>query len=102
MLLPVADGGLSPKGTFWLFAVITTIGGIWVLFTVPETSGRSLESMDRLFALPWYKIGLHGNRDADLRDEAYNEKEANALRESIDNNEKDSNGAHEIESREKA
>ncbi|KAJ3495324.1 hypothetical protein NLG97_g3485 [Lecanicillium saksenae] len=75
MLLPVADGGISPKGTFWCFAAITIIGGLWVLFSVPETSGRSLESMDRLFDLPWYKIGLHGNKDAELQDAAYNEKE---------------------------
>ena len=76
MLLPVSSGGMDPKGTFWFFAIVTIIGGIWVLFTIPETAGRDLESMDRLFALPWYKIGLYGNRDADIKDEAYNEKEA--------------------------
>ncbi|KAJ6789786.1 hypothetical protein PWT90_02336 [Aphanocladium album] len=75
MLLSVANGGISPKGTFWCFAAITIIGGLWVFLSVPETSGRSLESMDRLFDLPWYKIGLYGNRDAELQDAAYNEKE---------------------------
>ncbi|KAJ5198701.1 uncharacterized protein N7498_007818 [Penicillium cinerascens] len=74
MLLPVADGGISPKGTFWFFGVVTLIGGLWVWFSVPETAGRSLESMDQLFALPWYKIGLHGNKDADERDLVINEK----------------------------
>jgi hypothetical protein len=74
MLLPVADGGISPKGTFWFFGVVTLIGGLWVWFSVPETAGRSLESMDQLFALPWYKIGLHGNKDADERDQVINEK----------------------------
>lgn len=75
MLLPTADGGISPKGTFWCFAAVTILGGFWVWFFVPETSGRSLESMDRLFDLPWYRIGLHGNEDADRQDEAYNEKQ---------------------------
>jgi sugar porter (SP) family MFS transporter len=75
MLLPVADGGISPKGTFWCFAAVTVLGGLWVLVSVPETSGRSLESMDRLFDLPWYKIGLYGNRDAERQDEAYDEKQ---------------------------
>ena len=75
MLLPSRDGGISPKGTFWCFAAITIIGGGWVWFTVPETSGRSLESMDRLFDLPWYKIGRYGNRDADAQDVAYDEKQ---------------------------
>ncbi|KAF9890474.1 hypothetical protein FE257_005879 [Aspergillus nanangensis] len=68
MLLGVDAGGISPKGTFWFFAVVTALGGLWVLVTVPETAGRSLESMDRLFELPWYKIGLYGNRDAEQRD----------------------------------
>lgn len=78
MLLSVSNGGISPKGTFWCFAAITIVGGAWVLVSVPETSGRSLESMDRLFDLSWYKIGLYGNRDAELQDEAYNEKEQTA------------------------
>lgn len=68
MLLPQADGGISPVGTFWTFAAITLGGAIWVLLSLPETAGRSLESMDRLFQLPWYKIGLFGNRDADVND----------------------------------
>lgn len=68
MLLPAAEGGISPKGTFWCFAAVTVLGGFWVWFFVPETAGRSLESMDRLFALPWYEIGLHGNSDAEQQD----------------------------------
>ncbi|KAI1092194.1 putative MFS quinate transporter [Rostrohypoxylon terebratum] len=78
MLLPTSQGGISPMGTFWFFAAVTLLGGLWVWFSVPETAGRSLESMDRLFELPWYKIGLRGNADADRMDEAYNEKEAAA------------------------
>ncbi|PKY05849.1 general substrate transporter [Aspergillus campestris IBT 28561] len=74
MLLPVATGGIDPKGTFWCFAAVTIVGGIWVWFSVPETAGRSLESMDRLFALPWYKIGLYGNRDAEEHDFVAGEK----------------------------
>ena len=70
MLLPVSAGGISPMGTFWCFAAVTVLGGLWVWFSVPETSGRSLESMDRLFDLPWYRIGLHGNRDAERQDVA--------------------------------
>ncbi|KAK1767927.1 quinate permease [Phialemonium atrogriseum] len=80
MLLPIADGGASPKGTFWFFAAVTLLGGLWVWFFVPETAGRTLESMDRLFSLPWYRIGRHGNRDADEQDRAYDEKQAEADR----------------------
>ncbi|KAM0425670.1 hypothetical protein ACHAPT_009202 [Fusarium lateritium] len=75
MLLPTSHGGISPKGTFWCFAAVTFVGGVWVWFSVPETSGRSLESMDHLFELPWYKIGLHGNKDADEKDMARDEKQ---------------------------
>ncbi|PTB63142.1 general substrate transporter [Trichoderma citrinoviride] len=75
MLLDVAQGGISPKGTFWCFAAVTVLGGFWVWFFVPETGGRSLESMDRLFDLPWYKIGLHGNKHAEEKDMAVDEKQ---------------------------
>jgi len=74
MLLPTRAGGISPAGTFWSFAVITVLGALWVWFFIPETAGRTLESMDRLFALPWYKIGRFGNKDAELQDASYEEK----------------------------
>ncbi|KNG91546.1 MFS quinate transporter [Aspergillus nomiae NRRL 13137] len=51
MLLGTDHGGISPMGTFWFFAAVTIIGWFWVLFTVPETAGRSLETIDRLFEL---------------------------------------------------
>ena len=73
-LLPNSSGGLSPNGTFWLFTVITIIGGIWAWCFIPETSGRSLESMDALFRLPWYKIGLYGQRDAEVSDQFARER----------------------------
>ena len=73
--------GISPLGTFWLFFAVTALGGVWVWFTVPETAGRSLETMDRLFdELPWYKIGLFGNRYADTLDQQATEKDAEAER----------------------
>lgn len=75
MLLPTADGGISPSGTFWCYAAVTFVGGIWVWVSIPETSGRSLESMDRLFDLPWYKIGLYGNKYAEAQDEVVSEKQ---------------------------
>lgn len=65
MLLERSAGGLGPAGTFWLFTVITLLGGAWAWFFIPETAGRSLEGMDRLFTLRWYQIGRYGQRDAD-------------------------------------
>ncbi|KOS19320.1 putative quinate permease [Escovopsis weberi] len=75
MLLRVSDGGITPSGTFWCFGAITLLGGVWVWFFVPETGGRSLERMDRLFELPWYRIGLYGNQDAEEKDSTLAEKE---------------------------
>ncbi len=69
MLLPVADGGISPQGTFWLFAAVTVLGGAWVWFAVPETAGTSLENMDGLFSLPWHRIGRYGGREAGVEEE---------------------------------
>ncbi|KAL4799189.1 general substrate transporter [Aspergillus venezuelensis] len=68
MLLPTSEGGIDPKGTFWCFAAVTILGGLWVFFSIPETAGRSLEDMDKLFMLPWWRIGIWGNRDAEARD----------------------------------
>ncbi|EYE92879.1 putative MFS quinate transporter [Aspergillus ruber CBS 135680] len=90
MLLPTPHG-ITPLGTFWFFAAVTIVGGIWVLFTVPETAGRSLESMDRLFELPWYKIGLYGNRDAEQRDMVHSEK-ADIMEESTHVENRDNTG----------
>ena len=74
MLLPVSKGGISPQGTFWCFAAVLAISVAWVWFSIPETAGRSLESMARLFELPWYKIGLSGNKHAEEQDAVYDEK----------------------------
>lgn len=45
-------------GPFALFAAFTFCGTVWVFFAFPECKGRSMESMDELFSLPWYKIGF--------------------------------------------
>ncbi|THX01317.1 putative quinate permease [Aureobasidium pullulans] len=81
MLLDHSEGGLGPAGTFWLFTAITIIGGVWAWFTIPETSGRSLEGIDKLFELPWYKIGRFGAQEAEISDQfeadKIDEKKAN-------------------------
>ncbi|KKY19677.1 putative mfs quinate transporter [Diplodia seriata] len=67
---------LGNSGTMFFFSAITLIGFVWVWFFLPETSGKSLESMDRMFELPWYLIGRKGKQisDADPSTlaEAYN------------------------------
>ena len=41
-------------------AVATLIGLGFVWFFLPETAGKSLESMDEMFSLPWHVIGRKG------------------------------------------
>jgi hypothetical protein len=74
MLLPVSQGGITSQGTFWFFGGILALSLVWVYFTIPETAGRSLEDMHRLFELPWYKIGTSGNKYAEEMDEREDEK----------------------------
>lgn len=76
MLLTPNDGGLGPAGTFWFFTVVTAIGGLWAWFFIPETAGRSLEGMDELFRLRWWRIGRYGEEDAKSRDEEREERNA--------------------------
>ena len=69
MLLTRSEGGLGPAGTFWFFTVVTALGGVWAWFFIPETAGRSLEGMNRLFSLRWWQIGRRGEDDAKQQDE---------------------------------
>jgi hypothetical protein len=74
MLLPSSQGGITAAGTFWCFTAITLVGGAWVWFFVPETSNRSLESMDKLFTQRWYQIGRFGEKAADAQQVVEDEK----------------------------
>lgn len=65
MLLSTSNGGLTPAGTFWLFTAITLIGLVWAWWFIPETAGLSLEQMDYLFTLKWWRIGTRGRREAE-------------------------------------
>ncbi|OJJ52556.1 hypothetical protein ASPSYDRAFT_164459 [Aspergillus sydowii CBS 593.65] len=64
----LVDGGLGPHGTFYFFGVVSIAGAIWVWLFVPEAAGRSLETIDKMFSLPWYKIGLYGRKFAEEYD----------------------------------
>ncbi|KAH7122071.1 general substrate transporter [Dactylonectria estremocensis] len=43
-------------GAFIFFLSICSVSLVYVYFALPETSGRSLESMDKLFERPWYTV----------------------------------------------
>nr|BAK00638.1 predicted protein [Hordeum vulgare subsp. vulgare] len=49
-------------GFFFFCTVVCGLGLAWVWFFVPETRGKSLESMDALFSLPWHQIGRNGRK----------------------------------------
>ncbi|KAI9925259.1 hypothetical protein ASPWEDRAFT_120685 [Aspergillus wentii DTO 134E9] len=73
-------------GPFALFAAFTFVATVWVFLAFPECKGRSMESTDALFRLPWYMIGFvpvpaHGDVEdgrsvpEDLEKEACSEHE---------------------------
>lgn len=74
MLLPLSQGGMGPAGAFWFFVAISAFSALWAWFFIPETSGLSLESMDHLFTLPWYKIGRYGQSEAAVLQHTHDEK----------------------------
>ncbi|PKI83998.1 hypothetical protein MVES_002295 [Malassezia vespertilionis] len=45
-------------GLFAFWTVIGIIALLYILFFIPETAGRSLESMNALFDKSWFQIGL--------------------------------------------
>ncbi|KAK6463952.1 quinate permease [Scheffersomyces coipomensis] len=52
--------GLKKYGTFYFFVGVCVCSLLWCWFFVPEVTGRSLESMEDVFNLPWYLIGRRG------------------------------------------
>lgn len=58
--LPKMLLAMNNYGAFYFFVGIMAIGLFWCWFFVPEVAGRSLESMEEMFNLPWYQIGRHG------------------------------------------
>ncbi|SJX61993.1 related to Quinate permease [Sporisorium reilianum f. sp. reilianum] len=67
-LQPMLNSGLKGAGTFAIFSAMSLLVALPVyLFFLPETSGQSLERIDELFDLPWYKIGRASRRP--VRDE---------------------------------
>ncbi|KAH8901492.1 general substrate transporter [Thozetella sp. PMI_491] len=54
--MPSMLAGTNRYGAFIFFLSICTISLVYVYFAMPETAGRSLESMDKLFERPWYTV----------------------------------------------
>ena len=40
---------IGKPATFWIYGAITSTGGLFLFFTVPETRGKSMEETTRLF-----------------------------------------------------
>ncbi|KAF7196455.1 putative quinate permease [Pseudocercospora fuligena] len=51
---------MTHGGTMMFFAIVTLLGLAWSWFFLPELAGKSLESIDAVFNLPWYLIGRKG------------------------------------------
>ncbi|BCS12155.1 hypothetical protein ALUC_50201S [Aspergillus luchuensis] len=43
------DDALQPKGTFWFFFAVASIGLVWGIVWLPETSQKSLEETSTVF-----------------------------------------------------
>lgn len=58
--LPKMLIAMNNYGAFFFFVGVMIISMFWAWFFVPELSGRSLESIEEIFKLPWYLIGRKG------------------------------------------
>ncbi|CAK7894229.1 high-affinity glucose transporter 1 [[Candida] anglica] len=58
--LPKMLLAMNNFGAFYFFVGVMAISLCWVYFFIPEVSGRSLESIEEIFSLPWYVIGRRG------------------------------------------
>ncbi|KAG7665177.1 uncharacterized protein J8A68_001233 [[Candida] subhashii] len=53
--LPSLILALKPYGAFYFFVAVMVLGLVFAFF-LPELHGRSLESIEEIFTLPWYKL----------------------------------------------
>nr|SIP56052.1 putative Sugar Porter [Yarrowia galli] len=60
--LPSIRSGITDHGTMFFFSAVLCLSLLWSWFFLPEVSGRSLESIDEMFSLPWYLIGRRGHK----------------------------------------
>lgn len=58
--LPKMLLAMNSYGAFYFFVGVMIMALFWAWFFVPEVAGRSLESMEDIFSLPWYQIGRKG------------------------------------------
>ncbi|KAK7207833.1 putative transporter [Myxozyma melibiosi] len=56
---PGLFNGMNVWGTFIFWGTWCAISWVYGFFMVPETSGRSLESMNSLFQYKWYELRRH-------------------------------------------
>jgi hypothetical protein len=58
--MPTMLLSLTSAGMFFFALDILVIGRFWSWFFLPNIAGRSLESMEEVFSLPWYLIRRRG------------------------------------------
>ena len=44
---PILNSGLGAAWTFWLYGIICLVGGLFIVRTLPETKGKSLEELEK-------------------------------------------------------
>lgn len=91
--LPKMLIAMNNYGAFYFFVGVMAIGLTWCWFFVPEVAGRSLESMEEIFNLPWYLIGRRGPElcpdYSEINKISYTNDHGNTYEEHIQYNDKD-------------
>ncbi|XP_067683406.1 proton myo-inositol cotransporter-like [Haliotis asinina] len=59
---------LTKYGTYWLFVVIAVLALIFFIVFLPETKGKSLEDVERLFSQPWCSCGSRDSFNVNSHD----------------------------------
>lgn len=54
-------GVIGAHGTFWMFGIIVVVGFVFVIVSVPETRGRSLEEIEKRFTGPTRRMSAVAN-----------------------------------------
>jgi hypothetical protein len=73
---PSIISSMGTFGAFFFFAMWCLIAWVYTFIMIPETSGRTLESMDRLFEYRWYEVRRNAYNDDDSMTQKILEKDS--------------------------
>ena len=79
---PVMKESMTMHGTFWFFMCCTLLGIVFVYFLLPETKGKTLEDIEKLFSKKYNPDGTMRHASTDVSNPEPSDAEAPSAKKS--------------------